>query len=180
MGKPIIFVNGSDIAEAIGGGPSYARVHARAALRLGFEPHIFCPAPRDDIFKTDFGVVHLVASPFRPFGAVVSAGHAPILAASVERFLLEREGPHLIHCFIWWRVGLIVRRRLRRKGIDVVAINGLYTTADHEVRAKLQGINRAHGFGQRLRYQTEALWTRLVIEREERQVYRDSRILTFN
>jgi glycosyltransferase involved in cell wall biosynthesis len=180
MGKPVIFINGSNVADAIGGGPSYARVHARAALRLGFEPHIFCPAPRDDIFKTDFGIVHLVASPFRPFGAVLSAGHAPLLAESVERFLSGREGPHLIHCFIWWRVGLIVRRKLRRKGIEAVAINGLYTTADHEIRAKLQGINSAHGIRQRLRYHAEGLWTRMVIEREERQIYRNARLLTYN
>jgi glycosyltransferase involved in cell wall biosynthesis len=180
MSKPIIFINGSNAAEAVGGGPSYARVHARAARRLGFEPHIFCPGPRDDIFKTDFGTVHLVASPFRPFGAALSVGHAPLVAAGVERFLSERNGPHLIHSFIWWRVGLLARRKLRRKGIESVAISGLYTTAESEIRAKLRGINSEHGIRQRMRYQAEALWTRLVIEREERDVYRNSDLLTYN
>jgi glycosyltransferase involved in cell wall biosynthesis len=110
----------------------------------------------------------------------MSAVHAPLLAAGVERFLSSRTGPHLVHCFIWWRVGLLVRRKLRRKGVEVIAVNGLYTTAGHEIRAKLQGINSAHQIRQRLRYRAEALWTRLAIEREERQVYRDARLLTFN
>src|SRR5262249_20066900 len=150
------------------------------ALRLGFEPHIFCPAPRDGTFATDYGTVHLVASPFRPFGALLSLAHSPLIAAGVERFLSNLNGPHLVHSFIWMRTGLIVKRRLRRQGVSVVAINGLYTTAESECRAKVRGLSAAHGMRQRQRYYAELAWTRLVIEREERQVYRNSDLLTYN
>ena len=180
MTKQVVFVNGMNLAAAMGGGASYARVHARAALRMGFEPHIFCPAPRGGLIAADFGVVHLVASPFRPFGAVMSPWHAPLLAFSIERFLSAREGPHLIHCFIWWRAGVIAGRRLRRKGVRAITVNGLYTTAHHEIRAKLRGLNSAHGAAQRWRYLAEALWTRSVVEREERQVYLQADLLTYN
>ncbi len=180
MGKPVLFVNGNNLADVTGGGSSYLRVHARAARRLGFEPHIFCPAPRDGVSETDFGIVHLVASPFRPFGALTVALHTPRLAASVKRFLSTREGPHLIHCMIWLRIGLIARRRLGRKGVKVVAVNGLYTTADSECSAKVRGLSEAHGIRQRLRYQAEMLWTSLVVEREERQVYHEADLLTYN
>lgn len=180
MVKPVVFVIGSNPVEAKGGGPSYVRVHARAALSLGFEPHIFCPAPQAGVIATEFGVVHLVASPFRPFGSLLSACHSPLLAKSIERFLATQVGPHLIHCFIWWRAGVLARQSLRRKGVAAVALNGLFTTAEHEMRAKLRGLNSAHGVVQRCRYLAEALWTNTVIEREERRVYRAADLLTYN
>ncbi|HZS10477.1 MAG TPA: glycosyltransferase family 4 protein [Blastocatellia bacterium] len=180
MTKPIIFIQGTNPAEAKGGGSNYVRMHARAACLIGFEPHIFCPAPRDGIIETDFGVVHLVAAPLRLFGGIWSATYTPFLAASVERFLLTREGPHLIHGFVWHRTGLIVRRRLASKGIRTVAINSLYTTAWHEARAKLEGLTPAHSAIQRWRYRIEALWTKQVINREERQMYREADLLCCN
>jgi hypothetical protein len=85
MGNPVVDVNGNNLADVTGGGSSYVRVHARAALRLGFEPHIFCPAPRDGVLETDFGVVHLVASPFRPFGALMVARNVPALGRGTDR-----------------------------------------------------------------------------------------------
>ncbi|MGE0129561.1 MAG: glycosyltransferase family 4 protein [Blastocatellales bacterium] len=189
MGKTIVFANGNNLAGATGGGTTYLRLHARAALRLGFEPHLFCPGPEDAQFTTDYGTVHLVASPFRPFGSLMSAFHAPLMAASIERFLLsnkDNEGSEkrsLIHCFIWLRTGLIASHRLRRRGITALTINSLYTTAESECRAKVQGLREAHGAydrWQRMRYRAEMLWTRLVIEREERQVYRNADLLTYN
>jgi glycosyltransferase involved in cell wall biosynthesis len=180
MAKPIVFVIGSNPVEALGGGASYARLHARAALRIGFEPHIFCPAPQAGLLTTDFGVVHLVASPFRPFGALMSACHSLLLARSIERFFSTRAGPHLIHCFIWWRAGVIASQRLRRKGVEALTLSGLFTTANHEISAKLRGLNSAHGASQRCRYLAEALWTKTIIELEERHVYRESHLLTYN
>ncbi len=180
MGRAIVFVNGNNLAGATGGGSSYMRLHARAALRLGFEPHIFCPAPEDDLLTTDYGTVHLVASPFRPFGALMSVAHSPLMAASIERFLSTREGPHLIHSFIWVRAGLIARRRLRRKGVTTITVNGLYTTAESEFQAKSSGASADYNIRQRLRYRAELLWARLVIEREERRVYRGADLLIYN
>ena len=47
-------------------------------------------------------MLHRVASPFRPFRQIMIPGHAPIIAADLERFLLERSGPQLIHSFGVW------------------------------------------------------------------------------
>src|SRR5262245_44992483 len=184
MGSVIVFVTGNNLAVSMGGGGTgYMRAHARAALRLGFEPHIFCPAHKDGLLTTDYGTVHLTPSPFRPFGAMMSAVHSPFVAAGIERFLLSikgREERRLIHSFIWLRAGLIASRRLRRKGVNALTINSLYTTADHECQAKVRGLSESHEARQRLRYRAEMWWTRLVIERDEREVYRNADLLTCN
>lgn len=183
MSRAIIFVNGNDITMSTGGGTSYLRLHTRAAQRLGFEPHIFCPSTRDETLAADYGTLHLVASPFRPFGAVMSVAHSPLVARAIERFILSRCGREerwLIHSSIWLRSGLIASRRLRRRGVTAITINSLYTTAEHECRAKVRGLSAAHSASQRLRYRAEMLWTRMAIEREERQVYRNADLLTYN
>jgi glycosyltransferase involved in cell wall biosynthesis len=184
MGRVIVFVTGNNLAVSMGGGGTgYMRAHARAALRLGFEPHIFCPAHKGGLLSTDYGTVHLAPSPFRSFGAMMSAVHSPFVAACIERFLLSlkgREERRLIHSFIWLRAGLVASRRLRRKGVNALTINSLYTTVGHECHAKVRGLSESHDARQRLRYRAEMWWTRLVVEREERDVYRNVDLLTYN
>ncbi len=111
MGNEIVFVTGRDPSQGQGGGSSYVRTHMRAALRAGFTPHIFCVNERNDVTEEDFGVVHRVASPFLPRGALkvmpgeqperffahwlgaftgtphMVMAHGPWLAAEIERFL---------------------------------------------------------------------------------------------
>jgi hypothetical protein len=46
MRSPVILVCGQDPLKGLSGHPSFTRSHARAVMRAGGEPHIFCPVPR--------------------------------------------------------------------------------------------------------------------------------------
>lgn len=200
--KAVVFITGKNPLEGMGGGSNYVRAHARAALQAGFEPHIFCADFRADVVPSDFGVVHCVASPLRPYGAwrvapetqaervfaqwlhfltfspYMVAAHAPFIAAAVERFLRGRAGPHLIHGFYTWGcVGLTVRRRLRRRGVQAVVVNSVYTTAAHEAQAKVQAKGSRM---ERLLAQAEALWIKGVVTRYERRAYTQSQRVLLN
>ena len=87
-------IAGKDPLTMRGGHASYVRAHAKAAVQAGFEPHIFCVSDQTGVLETDFGVLHRVPSPFRPFRQIMVAGHAPLITADLERFLLNRQGPH--------------------------------------------------------------------------------------
>jgi glycosyltransferase involved in cell wall biosynthesis len=203
MTKPIIFVTGKDPLEGVGGGTVYVRGHARAALRAGYEPHIFCVTSRDEVVATDFGFVHRVLTPFRPikslsvapneyssrfvrhwlnalaFTPLMVGFHKPALVESIAKFLRVRKGPHLIHGFYTWGcVGLDLRRRLPDQ--RVVVINSVYTTAEHEISAKHRGLSHDAEWMRRLLYRIELGWVRLSVTRHERRAYRESDLVTAN
>ena len=97
MAKEIVFIVGKDPIVEMGGHSSYVRAHARAAMRLGFEPHLFCVSRGSEVVPTDFGVVHRIATRFRPFRPIMAPFHSPIISIGVERFLAARKDPILIH-----------------------------------------------------------------------------------
>jgi len=86
----VVLVAGKDPLWEVGGHSGFVRAHARAAVRAGFEPHLFAVSERTRAVSTAYGVVHLVASPvvrflgWRARGASVAV---PILARAVERFV---------------------------------------------------------------------------------------------
>jgi glycosyltransferase involved in cell wall biosynthesis len=203
MTKPIIFVTGKDPLEGVGGGSIYVRGHARAALRAGYEPHIFCVTSRDEVVATDFGFVHRVLTPFRPirslsvapneyssrfvrhwlnalvFTPLMVGFHKPALVESIAKFLRAREGPHLIHGFYTWGcVGLDLRRRLPDR--RVVVINSVYTTAVDEIGAKRRGLSDDAEWIKRLLYRIELGWVHLGVTRYERRAYRECDLVTAN
>lgn len=188
--KVIVFISGKDPVDSRGGAQHYVRVHARAAMRAGFEPHVFCATSRTDVIETDFGIVHRTRSsplqrvrrdPQMEFHRSFIFWHAPRVAASVERFLLTREGPYLIHGFsTWGYMGVLASRRLRRRGIEAPALTGFFTTADHESRAKMRGVIPGHGHFQRLRYAADHLWYKAVVAHYDRRTYVESRLVTVN
>jgi glycosyltransferase involved in cell wall biosynthesis len=93
MSPAVAFVAGRDPRDEISGGHSaYVRSYARAALAAGYTPHLFCAAPASRVEATDFGVVHRVASPARPFRQVAAGAHAPWLARAIVRFALGSGG----------------------------------------------------------------------------------------
>ncbi|MGE0129562.1 MAG: glycosyltransferase [Blastocatellales bacterium] len=204
MVKPVVFITGRDPSQGKGGGSSYVRAHMRAALRAGFEPHVFCLNEHDGVVEEDFGFVHRVASPFLPrrtfktipgeqperffshwltaFSATPHTvmAHEPWLAAEIEKFLSERTGPHLIHSFYTWGcVGLTVRERLRRRGVETIVVNSVYTTAENEARAKTQGAN-SDSLYHRAIFRAERLWISRVVKRYERRAYAKSQLVLLN
>ncbi len=161
MSKPIVvFITARDLRQALGGHSSYVRAHARAALRAGFEPRIFCPSSETGMAETEFGIVHLVRTDFLPQRTIESGLRkkllfwtAPLVTAAIVRFLSTRQGPHLIHGFsVWGYSGVIAAERLRRRGVKTVVIVSHYTTLEHEFQGKVRGVDRSYGLAQRLLY----------------------------
>lgn len=204
MGTPIIFVTGRNPTHGKGGGSAYVRAHMRAALRAGYEPHIFCIDSAGSEQHESFGAVHRIAParPFRRALAAAAAGkaqgflghwfagfafspynsvaHNPRLAAAIERFLAGRAGPHVIHGFYTWgSAGLDVRTRLRRRGAECAVVSSIYTTARHEAEGKARGAGAAPML-HRAVFRAERLWIENVVRRQERRVYRESRLVLVN
>jgi glycosyltransferase involved in cell wall biosynthesis len=171
-----VFVAGRDPREEVSGGHSaYVRSYARAALRAGFVPHLFCAARDSRVEEADFGVVHRVASPVRPFRQLAAGGHAPWVARGIVAFARGAGGPGapplLIHGFgVWGSIGVLAAERLRRLGRRAVVVVSSYTTYEEESRAKMRGA-RAYGLARRLVTGAEHLWIRLAVERWERRGY---------
>src|SRR5580704_13642578 len=117
MRKPVIFVCGSDVIKGPGGHQTLVRASAHAARNAGFDPQVFCVAPKSTVVKTDFGLVRYIASPFRTVRAKTVRWHGPVISAAIAGFLKDQPGPHLIHGFgIWGWVGVDVSRKLERTG----------------------------------------------------------------
>ena len=204
MSTPVVFITGWNPTHGKGGGSAYVRAHMRAALRAGYEPHIFCTDSESGEKDESFGTVHRVA-PGRPFRRALAAAatgraqgflghwftgfafspynsvsHAARLAAAIERFLAGRRGPHVLHGFYTWGcVGLDVRERLRRHGAECAVVNSIYTTARHEAEGKARGVSTAP-FLHRAVFRAERLWIESVVRRQERRVYRGSRLVLVN
>ncbi len=154
MGEAILLAAGGDPIENIGGHVGYVRAHARALIRIGFEPHLFCVSRHADTVETQFGIVHRIRSPWQLRQARAALGfrlhlmwlHAPLIERDMRRFILRRPGSHLIHGFgVWGCAGVRICRKLSRIGRQVIPIVSAYTTLQHEFRAKLRGVGRVHG-----------------------------------
>jgi len=174
-------IAGRDPLSEPGGGHSrYVAAHARAALRAGYRPHLFCVAPDSGEVETDFGVIHRVASPFRPFRQLMVIGHAPRLAAAIEAFALSRPRPLLVHGFgVWGYAGVLAHERLARRGVPSVPILSSYTTYLVEAQAVRRATTRDRA-QRRLLSSVHELWVRIAVRRLERRAYRGSRLVLVN
>ncbi len=190
MPGQIVFIASRNPLEGRTGHPHYVRAHARAVIRTGFEPHIFCAERQSDVVQTDFGIVHQVESaslrlspknPGHGFRKSLMMWHAPLIAARVAAFLAAKNGPHIIHGFGTWScAGVMASRNLRLQGNPTTAISSLYTTITHESLAWVQGLAAAHGWSQRLRYRVEHLWLKRIVVPYEQRAYRESHLVLVN
>jgi glycosyltransferase involved in cell wall biosynthesis len=189
LGKAIVYVAGKDPLEERGGHSTYVRAHARAAIRAGFEPHLFCASCHNGQVRTDYGVVHRVLSPLRFLPQRSGAGfrthtvvwHVPLIARQVTQFLAARPGPHLVHGFgVWGSAAVTAARRLGRQGVSAVPIASAYTLVDHEVVAKLRGHRKVHGAISRLQTMLELSWARYSVIHHERWAYYGARLVGIN
>lgn len=177
----VAIVAGSDPREPVTGHRTYVLAHALAARAAGFEPHVFVVAERDRVEQAEFGAVHLVRSPVRPFWTLLAPVHQPYLARGIEAALGDVPGPHLIHSFgAWAGVGVAASRRLARRGVESVPIASAYTTLAHEIRAKVAGLDARHGVYQRVRFRAIERWTWAVASPHERRGYSGSRLVLCN
>src|SRR5882724_12200751 len=164
----------------IGGGHSaYVRAYARAAIRAGYEPHIFCVSTSTGVSECDYGVVHRTRSlwPLRVIPGMgwwwynsASLLHVPQLVTAVEHFLVGEKGPHLLHGFAVWGAGAVtVGRRLRKRGVQAAILQSTYATRNHEALAKLRGIRPEHGRREKIIYAAERLWIATVVSALEQR-----------
>src|SRR6201992_1974684 len=168
----LILVSGIDPLAKIGGHESYVVAHALAARAAGFSPHVFCVGAQAARLETEFGTLHRIASPVRPFRGFMVAGHRPFLAAGIHRHLRGRPGSVLLHGFgVWGYVAATVARSLRRQDRRAVSVASAYTTMKHEYREKLAGLHRDHGARQHARHWREYFLVRLLSVPCERRGY---------
>jgi glycosyltransferase involved in cell wall biosynthesis len=189
--REVVLIAGKDPLLEIGGGHSaYVRAHARAAIRGGMNPHLFCVSDRLGIVETDFGTVHRVKSlvPMRfragmgsPHYMPLLVIHGPQLARAISRFLRHRPGPHVVHGFgPWAYAGLAVRKRLARHGVAAATIASVYTTIWHESCAIVAGLGPSHGLDIKARALLMHFWVTRVVERLERRALAETQLLLVN
>ena len=181
--RDVVLVAGRDPLDELGGGhSSYVRAHARAVLRLGFTPHLFCAGRGQATVETDYGIVHRCAAPVRPVRQLLAGLHAPRLAAAIARFASGHRGPLLVHGFgVWGYAGLLACARLRAAApeCEAIPVVSSYTTYAVESRAILRSL-AGYGWRTRLRCRADYLWIRLAVERWERRAYCESRRVLIN
>src|SRR5262249_28967847 len=198
MAKEVIFVVARNPNTPGGGLDTYVRAHARAAVRAGFEPHIFCRGSPPGVEKTDLGIVHQVALPFwRGFlqtrakrlyySQFASLNQfwmkldAPALVDALESFVRANPGPHLVHGIgCWAYVGVALQERLRQADIKIVAIGSFYGSAAHHCDGKLLGLNDSHSSWQKIRVHAEKRWKRFAITPLGRHAYFQARMIIVN
>jgi glycosyltransferase involved in cell wall biosynthesis len=191
MKKSLTIIAGKDpLEETAGGHSSYVRAHARAAMRIGFEPHLFCVGHSSGIVETDYGIVHRFHSPLRHLGKpILGSGirissipiQDAILAHAIEKFQHGRKGPQLIHGFgAWASVGVRAQARLRKDGIDSTVLANAYTILDHEHEGKRLGMGSDRHSRKRLFVEVERLWIRNVVSRYEARAYTGAQLVLVN
>jgi glycosyltransferase involved in cell wall biosynthesis len=187
LARAVLLVAGRDPESERGGGhSSYVRAHARAVAAAGFEPHLVCVARESGRFDADYGTVHRVASPFRPFRQLMIPGHdrvlAPAIADLAARLAPGPTGaPTLIHAFgVWGCSGVGAAKRIAAAGGRAVALLSTYTTYEDESRSKAENAGGRYGPVAAARFRLEHLWIRLAVERFERRGYLGSDAVLFN
>jgi glycosyltransferase involved in cell wall biosynthesis len=167
-------------ADHYQGDTAYVRAHARAALAAGYEPHVLCLARRAGTLETDYGVIHRIASPFRPMRQLMIWGHWPLLTRALVNLAARRPGPVLAHGFgVWSYAGVRACARLREQGTAATAIVSSYTTHRVESESQVRGAT-SEPVRARLSFGAQALWARLVVQRFERLAYREAAAVFVN
>lgn len=186
---PIVYLTHRDpLVEAAGGAPFYLRAHARAALVLGFEPHIFAISAHDSVTATDFGFVHHVGAQLSQFRFAMqpelkdlqTLWHLPRLKSAARRFILAHPKVSLIHSFAQVAgVGADLSAEFGPHGRHLNFIASAFTTRLHAARARLHSAP-GYSLASRLRYRTFYLWVRAIVDRIEGRGYRRSQLILCN
>jgi glycosyltransferase involved in cell wall biosynthesis len=178
--RPVIFVAGRDPeVERDGGHSSYVRAHAFAAMRAGYEPHLFCVGPDTRETATAYGLIHQVRS-LRPFRQNAIAVHSPPLSRAIVSFLRGCPRATIVHAFGVW--GFAARSACRAAaGRDRHAfVIGSYTTYADENASKRRGARIGYGPTTRAATILATFWAGTVVDAFERRAYRDARLVLCN
>lgn len=181
MKPTVVFIHLGDPTKRIGGGERYVCAHARAAMRAGFESHVFCVSDRPGMEEADFGTVHRVWSPVRPFRSLMTPLHAPFLTRGLKRFLAGRRGPHILHGFTTvTSVALAVAESSAGRRAGCVAVGTVWDGLYEESIAKLAGVDPSQGLRGRINPAIEVAWNAVVMRGYEGRTYRHCPALFVN
>jgi glycosyltransferase involved in cell wall biosynthesis len=180
-GTEVVMIVGRDPREELSGGhSSYVRSYARAAIMAGFDPHLFCVGRDASTSETELGIIHCMASPYRPFRQMLAAAHAGPLAAGIVRFAAGRRGSLLIHSFgVWGVAGARAVPSLKKQGIEPVLVQSSYTTYRDEALSHVRGVG-TYSLSARTRFAALSWWAALAVEPWERRAYLGSRVILIN
>ena len=174
-------VGGTDPFMRVGGHETFVKAHAEAAVRAGFDTHVFYVTADDAPARTEGWTAHAVRSPVRPLRTIMASAHAPFLSRAIERFLARTSGPVVLHAFSDWAcVAARVTRWLERRGRRVVPVASAYTTLAHEIGSKLSSVRAHHGARARLTAFIEYSWVRVVAAPAERAAYEAMALVLVN
>lgn len=189
MGRQVIIILGRDaVRQNSGGGVNYARAHARALLKLGYEPHLFYIASADAEAATELGVVHEVAATFRRFPRLMQAELRDLefpfnrgrLLQRVERFAFALEPPVVFHGFaLGADIAVEIATRLRAAGREATVIASAFTTRSHESRVRRRWAS-TQGLTHRINYRLQDMWMRGLIDPHERRALTMSDLVLVN
>ena len=193
MATPLLIIAGQDPLKGLSGHASFTRAHAHAAVRAGFEPHLFCPAAPLGTVETPYGYVHRSGlSRPRQWMEVEGAGFrksflfidGPKIGRAIVKFVKQRGGPRgpyaLLSVSSWGYAGVVAADMLRRAGYSAVTLNSVYTTIRHELDAKVRGLGSRPSLRERARFQGEQVWLRMAITALERRAYLESSAIAVN
>ena len=177
----VLVIAGKDPTADFGGSQTFVRALGRAARKAGYDPHIFCASRRAATERHDFGTLHQVWSPIRPFRALMVGLHQPFLVAAVDKFVGRDAGPHLVHATGGWSgVAVAVAKRLRRRGRTAIVLTSPFSTYSHETRAKVLAMGPHYSLAVRAQLRFEMLWVRLVVSPSEERGFRGSELVLPN
>lgn len=172
MSGLLVYITGKDPLDDVGSDMAYMRTHARAAMRAGYAPEFLSLGRTSRTRETDFGVVHRIATPFRPRRQNMIHVHGPLLARALVSLACKRQGPIVAHTFgVWGYAAVRGCARLRAQGRTAVALLGSYTTYIAESRSNARGL-AGNPMRAALSFRFQALWGGTVVHRFERIGYR--------
>jgi glycosyltransferase involved in cell wall biosynthesis len=179
----LVLITGKSPVRKRGGLETYVKAHGLAGAQAGFDVHVFCVAARSRQTATDWGMLHEVVSPARPFSSFMVLLHGKFTRRAVVE-LVKRSGspgPIIVHGFgPWSSVAASVSEELAAARIEAVPVASAFTTLVHEHRAMIEGLRRDHGLFNLARYWTRYLWVRTVADRVECDGYVRSRVVLVN
>ncbi len=167
-----------------GGLENYIHAHALVAARAGFHVRMFCVAERASVQTTEFGSLHVIASPLRPHVYFAAVAHRPWYARGLAAALNAQPptGPVIAHSFGGLMVPMaqVARRTLARHGIATALLASAVTTMRHEAAGMLRGERRDHGALNIARGITRYAWVRTIAAPAEGRGYRASPLVLVN
>lgn len=175
----LLLVTHRDPALWHGGGPTYVRAWAQAAVESGYHPHILTLGPRSESEPSEFGMIHRVRSPIGRYSSQTLAVNSPVLGLAAARLLAQHPGHHVVHGFSGWPLmPTAARRRLHANGSLITRVQTAWTTLRHEQGAKFDSDTTSGAF--RRAALAERGWNLAVNSRVQGRVFRTSDVVLVN